>query len=42
MEGVQEPKINLTPNGVDAKKMNFKWNENFIENKRNYLDKSKQ
>jgi len=30
---------NLTqrPNGVDAKKTHFKWNENFIENKRNYV-----
>jgi len=29
---------NLTqrPNGLDAKKTQFKWNENFIENKRNY------
>jgi len=30
---------NLTqrPNGVDAKETHFKWNENFIENKRNHV-----
>jgi len=29
---------NLTqrPNGTDTKKMHFKWDKNFIENKHNY------
>ena len=33
---------NLTecPDRVDAKKMLFKWNANFVENKRNYLHKT--